>query len=130
MRATALIIAASFALGASAKAQTKDFAFLLPGSATCAKLLPLEKVHGKGRDRASSGQVQAYEEVKAWLQGYFTAANIFDGRGDGDFTKEMKPHDLMTWMFGYCRSNPTKGLMDAVAELHRSLREKVEQLIR
>ena len=87
MRATALIIAASLTLGPSANAQTKDFVFLLPGSATCARLLPLEIIHGKGRDRASSGQVQAYEEVKGWLQGYFTAANIFDGRGDGDFTR-------------------------------------------
>ena len=83
----ALVIAASFTLGPSAKAQTKDFVFLLPGAATCAKLLPLEIIHGKGRERASSGQRQAYEEVKGWLQGYFTAANIFDGRGDGDFTK-------------------------------------------
>jgi LysR family transcriptional regulator of gallate degradation len=128
--AAALIIAASLTLGPPANAQTKDFAFLLPGSAACAKLLPLEKLHGKGRDRATFGQLQAYEEVKGWLQGYFTAANIFDGRGDGDFTKALKPRDLMTWMFGYCRSNPTKGLMDGVAELHRSLREKVEQLVR
>jgi LysR family transcriptional regulator of gallate degradation len=128
--AAVLIIAVSVSLGPSAKAQTKDFVFLLPGSATCARLLPLEIVHGKDRARASSGQLQAYEEVKGWLQGYFTAANIFDGRGDGDFTKELKPRDLMSQVFGYCRSNPTKGLMDAVGELHRALREKAEQLIR
>jgi hypothetical protein len=60
--------------------------------------------------------------VIGWLQGFFSAQNLFDLSIDGNFTQGTKSIDWMNWMFDYCREHPTKTLFDAGIGLSNELK--------
>jgi hypothetical protein len=105
--------------------QRKTSQMLVPDRHKCLDLLELEraKVNPQTNDITSDDpQLSAdYVAVESWLQGFFTAVNIF-AQPDGNVTKGTKPHQWINWVFSYCRAQPSKNLWEAAVELLDALR--------
>jgi hypothetical protein len=97
---------------------------LLPHRFMCFDLLELEKLEigPNGIKFAYTQQdielVADYYATIGWLQGYFTA---FNDRTNGDLPKGTYPVQWMTWIFSYCRTNPSGNLSAAAHELIKAL---------
>jgi hypothetical protein len=98
---------------------------LPPNRYKCLDLLELEKVEidaqsGNLKFQFTDSGVQLatdYMTTTGWLQGYFTASNFYRSDTPGDLTKGTRPHQWMTWIFSYCRRNPSATLIEAASEL-------------
>ena len=53
-----------------------------------------------------------YRFVAEWLRGYFTAWNNHPDT-DHNVTKDATIYQIMTWIVGYCRANPSADLEEA-----------------
>lgn len=93
----------------------------LPTRHMCLDILELQMVEtdpqtGNLRFQTSEHGINLvidYMTVSGWLQGYFTATNIYYANAHGDLTKRTKPRAWMVWLFSYCQSHPTSGLLEA-----------------
>jgi hypothetical protein len=97
---------------------------LVPKRHMCSELLDLERVKYDPQTKTiTSPDVQLsleYRGLEGWLQGYVTALN-FQPYTDGNVTNGAPIHQLMVWIFGYCHTHPSGGLVDAVMELSTTL---------
>jgi hypothetical protein len=98
---------------------------LFPNRFMCLDLLQLERleVGPDGTMKFAYTQqdiklIADYNETIGWLQGYFTAYN---DRTNGNLTKGTHPVQWMTWIFSYCRTNPSGNLLFAANELIKAL---------
>src|SRR5262249_34179216 len=91
----------------------------------CVDILQLESLKIK-----DDGTITGYDKlqlvgdflaIEGWLQGYFTAMNMYDSRTAGDITMHTKPREWMVWIFNYCKSNPWATLPQAGYELSKVL---------
>jgi hypothetical protein len=58
-----------------------------------------------------------YVAVSSWLQGFFTGANLYYPKAQGNLTKGTKPRAWMVWLFSYCQSHPTDDVVGAAVAL-------------
>jgi hypothetical protein len=89
----------------------------LPDPNKCLDLLELEKVEVNPQRQTISGDsrlVEDYRVVASWLEGFFTAWNLKSASGVD--VKDATSYQMMTWMFSYCRTHPSKTLLDAAYE--------------
>ena len=97
---------------------------LVPKRYRCPELLDLERVKYDPQTKTiTSPDVQLsleYRGLEGWLQGYVTALN-FQAYTDGNVTKGAPIHQLMVWIFSYCPTHPSGGLVDAAMELFPTL---------
>jgi hypothetical protein len=98
----------------------------LPNRNKCADVLQLKALQMKddGTIQISPnnvGLVAQFSEVLGWLEGYFTAMNIYDNRTGGDVSLNTKRREWMVWIYDYCKSNPHSSLVEASSELAKVL---------
>ena len=99
--------------------QQRDPVIVGPQQVQCSDILELQKLNIDSErnvirlDYLHPQRGADYMAVVGWLQGFFSARNLFDVSIDGDFTQGSKSIDWMNWMFGFCRDHPTKTLFDA-----------------
>jgi hypothetical protein len=79
------------------------FQNLMTATYKCVDIVELEKVPIKGGDTVQfyTDKVQlagAYIEILGWLEGYFTAMNMYDSRTAGDITMGTKGREWMVWI--------------------------------
>jgi hypothetical protein len=101
--------------------------FLAPQRHMCLALLELEKVEidpQHGTIRFETQLAADYNAAVSWLQGYFTAWNLFKPEAWGDLTKKTTPQQWMTWIFSYCRAHPSDNLLNAANQLANALMGK------
>ena len=107
--------------------QQRDPIIVGPEQVTCPDILELQKLNIDSDrnvirlDYLHPQRGADYMAVVGWLQGFFSARNLFDVSIDGDFTQGSKSIDWMNWMFGFCREHPTKTLFDAGIGLSNKL---------
>jgi hypothetical protein len=93
---------------------------LVPKRHKCPELLDLERVKYDPQTKTiTSPDVQLsleYRALEGWLQGYATALN-FQAYTDGNVTKGAPTHQLIVWIFSYCHTHPSRGLVDAAMDL-------------
>src|SRR5258707_7175712 len=103
--------------------QQRDPIIVGPEQVTCPDILELQKLNIDSDrnviklDYLHPQRGADYMAVVGWLQGFFSARNLFDVSIDGDFTQGSKSVDWMKWMVGFCREQPTKTLFDAGTRL-------------
>jgi len=68
-----------------------------------------------------------YMAIVGWLQGFFSARNLFDLSIDGDFTQGSKQIDWMNWIFSYCQDHPANTLFDAGIGLSQVLAKSYKE---
>lgn len=61
-----------------------------------------------------------YNAVISWLQGFISAQGVL---ANDDTSGPVRMKQWMTWLFGYCRANPNKSLVDAALQLSDALRQ-------
>jgi hypothetical protein len=133
MRAFLIAMASALVLVSQAAAQDPDY-FLKPhiiqeqrpDRYKCVDILQLESLQ-----RKDDGTIAVYNNnfqlvvdfvaIEGWLQGFFTAMNMYDSRTAGDITMHTKPREWMNWIFNYCKSNPWATLHEASSELSKVL---------
>jgi hypothetical protein len=99
----------------------------LPARNKCVDIVQLEnlpvKDDGKTTEIYSNNfqLVGNYLEIVGWLEGYFTAMNMYDSRTSGDITMSTHGREWMIWIFNYCKSNPWSWLPTASFELSKVL---------
>jgi hypothetical protein len=97
---------------------------LVPKRHTCQELLDLERVKFDPQTKtitSSDAQLSLeYRALEGWLQGYVTALN-FQAYTDGNVTEGAPIHQLIVWIFSYCHTHPSGGLVDAAMELSATL---------
>ena len=97
---------------------------LVPKRHTCPELLDLERIKFDPQTKTiTSPDVQLsldYRGLEGWLQGYVTALN-FQAYTDGNVTKGAPIHQFIIWIFSYCHTHPSGGLVDAAMELSITL---------
>ena len=114
----ALVVLCAQPVGASAQ-QQRDPVVIGPERSNCSDILELQKLTYDPEqnvirlDYLHPQRGAIYMAVVGWLQGFFSARNLFDLSIDGDFTQGTKSLDWMNWMFSYCREHPTSTLFDA-----------------
>jgi hypothetical protein len=115
MRAFLIVVASAVVLVSQAAAQAptegKVFQNLIPATYKCVDIVELEKVPIKDGNtiqfNTNNNQLPgAYIETLGWLEGYFTAMNMYDSRTAGDITMGTSGREWMVWIFNYCKSNP------------------------
>ena len=108
--------------------QKRDPVVIGPERSNCTDILELQKLSYDPEqniiklDYLHPQRGAIYMAVIGWLQGFFSAQNLFDLSIDGNFTQGTKSIDWMNWMFNYCRENPTKTLFDAGIGLSNTLK--------
>jgi hypothetical protein len=124
-----ITLAALCALPVGGNAQQKrDPVVIGPERSNCTDILELEKLNYDAEknvirlDYLHPQRGAIYMAVIGWLQGFFSAQNLFDLSIDGNFTQGTKSIDWMNWMFSYCREHPTKTLFDAGIGLSNALK--------
>jgi hypothetical protein len=65
-----------------------------------------------------SGNHNTWEFV-GWIQGYVTAVNQHV-RGKSNYFSSMDSLDIANWVASWCRSNPTRDIVDAVSTFSKS----------
>jgi hypothetical protein len=114
----ALVALCAQPVGGNAQ-QKRDPVVIGPERSNCSDILELQKLNYDPEqnvirlDYLHPQRGAIYMAVIGWLQGFFSAQNLFDLSIDGNFTQGTKSIDWMNWMFNYCRENPTKTLFDA-----------------
>jgi len=111
---------------AEAPKESRIYQNLMTGAYKCVDIVELEKVPIKERDTIQfyTDKFQLagnYVEILGWLEGYFTAMNMYDSRTAGDITMGTKGREWMVWIFNYCKSNPWATLPQASSELSKVL---------
>ena len=89
-----------------------------PNRSKCLDLLELEKVEADPQHQTISGDtrlLEDYHAVESWLKGFFTAWNVKSASGVG-VKGDVNNYQMMTWMLSYCRTHPSKTLLDAAKE--------------
>ena len=108
--------------------QRRDPVVIGPEHSNCTDILDLEKLNYDPQqniirlDYLHPQRGAIYMAVIGWLQGFFSAQNLFDLSIDGNFTQGTKSIDWMNWMFSYCREHPTNTLFDAGIGLSNTLK--------
>jgi hypothetical protein len=108
--------------------QKRDPVVIGPERSNCADILELQKLNYDPEqnvirlDYLHPQRGAIYMAVIGWLQGFFSAQNLFDLSIDSDFTQGTKSIDWMNWMFSYCREHPTNTLFDAGIGLSNALK--------
>jgi hypothetical protein len=112
----------------SVKAQQQRIPIVMvPEHNRCSDILELQKLNvDPERNIIKSDYLHPqrgadYLAVVGWLQGFFSARNLFDLSIDGDLTQGTKWLDWMDWTFSYCREHPTSTLFDAGIGLSNAL---------
>jgi hypothetical protein len=114
-------------LGGSAL-QKRDPVVIGPERSNCSDILELQKLAYDPEqnvirlDYRHPQRGAIYMAVVGWLQGFFSAQNLFDLSVDSDFTQGTKSLDWMNWIFSYCREHPGGTLFDAGIGLSNSLK--------
>ena len=115
------------AAGVSAQQQQRDPVVVGPEQSKCSDILDLEKLNYDPErnvirlDYLHPQRGATYMAVIGWLQGFFSARNLFDLSIDGDLTKGTRSLDWMNWMFSYCREHPASTLFEAGIGLSNKL---------
>jgi hypothetical protein len=108
--------------------QKRDPVVIGPERSNCSDILDLQKLNYDPEqnvirlDYLHPQRGAIYMAVIGWLQGFFSAQNLFDLSIDSDFTQGTRSIDWMNWMFSYCREHPTSTLFDAGIGLSNSLK--------
>jgi hypothetical protein len=108
--------------------QKRDPVVIGPERSNCTDILELQKLNYDPEqnvirlDYLHPQRGAIYMSVIGWLQGFFSAQNLFDLSVDSDFTQGTKSIDWMNWMFSYCREHPTNTLFDAGIGLSNTLK--------
>ncbi len=108
--------------------QKRDPVVIGPERSNCSDILDLQKLNYDPEqnvirlDYLHPQRGAIYMAVIGWLQGFFSAQNLFDLSIDSDFTQGTKSIDWMNWMFSYCREHPNNTLFDAGIGLSNSLK--------
>ena len=108
--------------------QKRDPVVIGPERSSCTDILESEKLNYDPErnviklDYLHPQRGATYMAVIGWLQGFFSAQNLFDLSIDGDFTQGTKSFDWMNWIFGYCHEHPTNTLFDAGIGLSNALK--------
>src|SRR5215475_14211325 len=122
--AAILLVGISFAETQMPPATRGPSTALVPKRHTCQKLLDLERVKFDPQTKTiTSPDAQLpleYRALEGWLQGYVTALN-FQAYTDGNVTKGAPIHQFIIWIFSYCHTHPSGGLVDAAMELSITL---------
>ena len=122
-----LIIICALPIGGNAQ-QKRDPVVIGPERSSCSDILESQKLSYDPEqnviklDYLHPQRGATYMAVMGWLQGFFSAQNLFDLSIDGDFTQGTKSLDWMNWIFSYCRENPSRTLFDAGIGLSNSLK--------
>lgn len=128
----ALVGLCAHAVGAKAQ-QQRDPVVIGPERSSCSDILELQKLtYDPERnvirlDYLHPQRGAIYMAVVGWLQGFFSARNLFDLSIDGDFTQGSKSLDWMNWMFAYCREHPANTLFDAGIGLSNALAKAYQE---
>jgi len=98
----------------------------LPNRYKCVDIVQLEKLPIKDDgsipiSTTNVGLVAQFSEVMGWLEGYFTAMDIYDSRTGGDIAMNTKRREWMASIYDYCKSNPQSSLIEASSELAKQL---------
>lgn len=119
----------SLVLGAQicrADAQQPDRPYNAPYNVTmpdrheCLKILELQRLKinsPNGIVTMNPQDVHLYRDyvaIVSWLQGFAAGRQVND---------PYSAPQLAKWLFGYCRSNPTKSVFDAALQLSKALRQ-------
>jgi len=113
--------------------QQRDPVVIGPERSKCSDILELQKLSFDPErnvirlDYRHPQRGADYMAVVGWLQGFFSARNLFDLSIDGDFTQGSKQVDWMTWIFGYCRDHPADTLFDAGIGLSQNLAKSYKE---
>ena len=108
--------------------QKRDPVVIGPEQSNCTDILELQKLNYDPEqnvirlDYLHPQRGAIYMAVIGWLQGFFSAQNLFDLSIDGNFTQGTRSIDWMNWMFDYCREHPSKTLFDAGIGLSNTLK--------
>ena len=100
----ALIALCAQPVGGNAQ-QKRDPVVIGPERSNCSDILDLQKLTYDPEqnvirlDYLHPQRGAIYMAVVGWLQGFFSAQNLFDLSIDSDFTKGTKSLDWMNWMF-------------------------------
>jgi hypothetical protein len=123
------LLVAFCALPAGGNAQQKrDPVVIGPERSSCMDILESQKLSYDREqnvirlDYLHPQRGATYMAVIGWLQGFFSAQNLFDLSVDGDFTQGSKSIDWMNWIFNYCKEHPAGTLFDAGIGLSNSLK--------
>ncbi len=123
----ALVALCAQPVGGNAQ-QKRDPVVIGPERSNCSDILELQKLNYDPEqnvirlDYLHPQRGAIYMAVIGWLQGFFSAQNLFDLSIDGNFTQGTKSIDWMNWMFTYCQENPNKTLFDAGIGLSNALK--------
>ena len=107
--------------------QLRDPVVVGPQQSACSDILESEKLNYDPErnvirlDYLHPQRGATYMAVLGWLQGFFSARNLFDLSVDGDITQGTRSLDWMNWMFEYCRAHPNSTLFDAGIGLSNAL---------
>ena len=113
--------------------QKRDPVVIGPERSSCTDILESEKLNYDPErnviklDYLHPQRGATYMAVMGWLQGFFSAQNLFDLSIDGDFTQGTKSLDWMNWIFSYCREHPGGTLFDAGIGLSNSLKQAYKE---
>ena len=129
-----LALAAIYAqtVGANAQ-QQRDPVVNGPERNTCSHILELQKLNFDPErnviklDYLHPQRGADYMAIVGWLQGFFSARNLFDLSIDGDFTQGSKQIDWMNWIFSYCQEHPSNTLFDAGIGLSQVLAKSYKE---
>jgi hypothetical protein len=119
-------------VGAGAQ-QQRDPVVIGPERSKCFDILELQKLNFDPErniiklDYLHPQRGADYMAVVGWLQGFFSARNLFDLSIDGDFTQGSKQVDWMNWIFSYCQAHPTNTLFDAGIGLSQVLAKSYKE---
>ena len=122
-----LVALCALPMGSNAQ-QKRDPVVIGPERSSCTDILESEKLNYDREqniirlDYLHPQRGATYMAVIGWLQGFFSAQNLFDLSIDGDFTQGTKSLDWMNWIFGYCHDHPTNTLFDAGIGLSNALK--------
>ena len=114
-----ILLVALCAKPVGAGAQQRDVVLMGPAHHKCSEILELQNLtidlerNIIRPDYLHPQRGPDYMAVVGWLQGFFSARNLFDLSIDGDLTQGSKWFDWMNWTFSYCRDHPTSTLFDA-----------------
>jgi hypothetical protein len=128
----ALIALCAQTVGANAQ-QQRDPVVIGPERNTCSDILELQKLNFDPErnviklDYLHPQRGADYMAIVGWLQGFFSARNLFDLTIDGDFTQGSKQIDWMNWIFGYCQEHPANTLFDAGIGLSQVLAKSYKE---
>jgi hypothetical protein len=94
----------------------------VPKPNACIEVLRLQSVEtdpqtGSITFRGQAAEPYQYLAIQTWLGGFFSGANSLTIREPSQ-APQQSPAEWMTWLFSYCRANPSKNLADAAETVY------------